>query len=132
MDGCQKDTYRNQKWKRRSPGDQVCWVSDSVRANTDVTLFDELDSLKWGLAKKLGQTKQEVSGQADEMDRRLGMSKISFSKKDVKTHRADRLCHLRHAHKHREASPTKGSDCKFVFNIAQFCRRVQDTHIVEF
>lgn len=92
-----------------SPRHQVCRVSDGVRTNADVALFDELGCLGRLLSRPRGK-------------RRRGGG----------THRANGFGHLGHAHEYGQTSPTKGGDGEFIFNVTQFGGRCQDAHIVQF
>ena len=50
---------------------------------------------------------------------------------DKATHRADRLGHLGHHHYDREPSSTEGGDGEFIVNLAEFCLRVEYSHVVQ-
>lgn len=48
-----------------------------------------------------------------------------------KTHGADGLGHLGHAHGDGETPAAEGGDCELVLDVAELCGRGEDTDVVE-
>ena len=82
-------------------------ICDCIRTDTDVTLFDKLDSL---------HDASDFFGRVEPC-------------RD--THRRDSLCHFAHAHKDGQTASAEGRDGKLVLDVAELGGRVEHAHVVE-
>jgi hypothetical protein len=90
---------------RNPPCDEIRGISDGVGSYTDVTLFDESDSLGAAECMKDDWTRL--------------------------THRADGFRHLRHTHENGQSSSTERGNCESVVDVADLGHRVQHSHVVQ-